>query len=171
MSQNPQNPKHVYWKRRWRCWEGGRVWVLTSTFCQSTQVKKKNELKAKEEETSQEFFRKSFVSIGSSSLARMALALGSRRLGNGHLGSLALGSRHLAQATWQRAHNSGLDESSWSGNLLGTDNAVDTFTGNCQKIFLFLSEETFLLLTEALQLMISSQSVLHLSSSEPKRKH
>ena len=44
---------------------------------------KKKELKAKEEDITKEFFRKSFLSRGSSSLAWMALALGSRHLATG----------------------------------------------------------------------------------------
>jgi hypothetical protein len=91
----------------------------------------------------------------------MALALGNRRLGNGYLGSWALGRGNLAKL----AHNSGLDESSCSGNLMGTDNAGDIFIGNFQKNFLFLLKETFLLWNEALQLVIWSRSVLNVCSS------
>ena len=51
----------------------------------------------------------------------MALALGDGQLGDGHLGTIgtwqqALGTGSLAEL----AHNTGLDESSCSGDLLGT---------------------------------------------------
>ena len=75
-------------------------------------------MKAKEEETSKEFFRKVSLAKGSSSLARMALALGNRQLGSGHLAAWLLAAWLLAAGTLhgqlgkKLAHNSGLDESS-----------------------------------------------------------